>query len=146
MALAIVAAAAAWRIIGAPLSFDAPVPVRVKLLYAATYSLAVWTGVFGIIGFAVRFCSRTNAATRYVADSSYWMYLVHAPLVLALATLVMYWPGGWIAKFPLILSVTFAALLLSYHYLVRFTLIGAVLNGRRHRPPITRPVAPIGAT
>ena len=74
------------------------------------------------------------------------MYLVHAPLVLALQTLVMYWPANWMVKFPLILAATFSVLLVSYRHLVRFTFIGAVLNGRRHRQPVTRPVAPIAAT
>jgi glucan biosynthesis protein C len=142
-AFAISATAAAWTVVGAPLAFDARVPSPVRLAYALVYAIAVWTWVFAIVGFAVRYCFRPRASIRYVADSSYWMYLVHAPLVLALQTLVMYWPGSWMVKFPFILLVAFSLLLLSYRYLVRFTFVGAVLNGRRYRPLAAPPVAPI---
>jgi hypothetical protein len=130
-------------IVGAPLAFDARVPSSVRLIYAMVYAIAIWTWVFAIMGFAVRYCFRPRASVRYVADSSYWMYLVHAPLVLALQTLVMYWPGSWVVKFPFILLVAFSLLLLSYRYFVRFTFVGAVLNGRRYRPSVAPPVAPI---
>jgi glucan biosynthesis protein C len=142
-AFAISATAAAWMIVGAPLAFDARVPSSVRLIYAMVYAIAIWTWVFAIMGFAVRYCFRPRASVRYVADSSYWMYLVHAPLVLALQTLVMYWPGSWVVKFPFILLVAFSLLLLSYRYFVRFTFVGAVLNGRRYRPSVAPPVAPI---
>jgi glucans biosynthesis protein C len=138
-AFAISATAAAWTIVGAPLAFTATVPSPVRLIYALVYAIAIWTWVFAIMGFAVRYCFRPRASIRYVADSSYWMYLVHAPLVLALQTLVMYWPGSWIVKFPFILLVAFSLLLLSYRYLVRFTFVGAVLNGRRYPPPPAQP-------
>jgi glucans biosynthesis protein C len=141
-AFAISATAAAWMSVGAPLAFDAQVPSSVRLIYALVYAVAIWTWVCAIIGFAVRYCIRPHASIRYVADSSYWMYLVHAPLVLALQTLVMYWPGTWLVKFPFILLLAFSLLLLSYRYLVRFTFLGAVLNGRRYR--LAPPVAPIG--
>jgi hypothetical protein len=35
-------------------------------------------------------------------------------------------------KFPLILGITAAVLLASYHYLVRSTFLGKLLNGRRY--------------
>ena len=39
------------------------------------------------------------------------------------------WPG--LIKFAIILVVAIPPMLASYHLLVRFTFIGAVLNGRR---------------
>ncbi|MBC7983191.1 MAG: hypothetical protein H7Y02_04975, partial [Candidatus Obscuribacterales bacterium] len=71
-------------------------------------------------------------ARRYLADASYWMYIMHLPLVVALQALMMQWPLHWSIKYALILSITFALLLLSYHYWVRPTYIGEVLNGRRY--------------
>ena len=41
-------------------------------------------------------------------------------------------PLHWAIKFPLILAITLAVLLVSYHYLVRPTFIGALLNGRKY--------------
>jgi glucans biosynthesis protein C len=141
--LAIAMTVVAWRLIKSPLPFVSPVPSSVKLPYAAIYALAVWAWVLGIIGVAVRYCSKSSPTVRYVADSSYWMYLAHAPLILTLQTLVMYWPQTWIVKFPFIILISFSLLLLSYRYLVRFTIIGTVLNGRRRRPSTVPAVAPI---
>jgi ABC-type multidrug transport system ATPase subunit len=54
------------------------------------------------------------------------------------------WPLHWSIKFPLLLAATLTVLLLSYHWLVRFTWLGKVLNGRRYdrRRPIASPAPP----
>ena len=36
------------------------------------------------IGFAVRHLAGHSPARRYLADASYWIYIVHLPIVLAL--------------------------------------------------------------
>jgi peptidoglycan/LPS O-acetylase OafA/YrhL len=68
-----------------------------------------------------------------MADASYWMYLMHLPLITALQVLMITWPMHWVIKLPLILGVTTAFLLVTYHFGVRATFLGAFLNGRRHR-------------
>ena len=50
-------------------------------------------------------CRTANATIRYVADASYWIYLVHLPIVAALQVLVGKLPWHWSIKFPLILVV-----------------------------------------
>jgi len=69
---------------------------------------------------------------RYLADSSYWLYLAHLPLVFFLAGAFAKVPWHWAIKFPLILAITMTVLLVSYHYLVRPTWLGEILNGRRY--------------
>jgi glucan biosynthesis protein C len=132
LALAIILSAAAWRIVGAPMPLMAPVPEPIKLAYALLYAVAGWMWMFAVVGIALKFFAAASRVTRYLADASYWMYLVHLPLVLALQTSMMNWDLHWIVKFPLLMAVTFAILLLSYHYLVRNTFIGTYLNGRRY--------------
>jgi len=80
----------------------------------------------------MRFLSTTSPLRRYLADSSYWLYLMHVPVVFALQAMIIRWDVHWLAKFSFILCTTSLVLLLSYHYLVRSTLIGALLNGRRY--------------
>ncbi|MFN0098382.1 MAG: acyltransferase family protein [Gemmatimonadaceae bacterium] len=104
-----------------------------RVLYAAAYSVAIWCWSFGFLGGAMRFFSAESAARRYLADASYWIYLVHLPLVFALQVLLMRWPLHWAVKFPLIVGVTVGVLLLTYRWFVRGTIIGEVLNGRRMR-------------
>lgn len=69
---------------------------------------------------------------RYLADASYWMYLIHMPILLACEVLVAGSPLPIIVKLLFTLTVTFAILLVSYHFLVRSTWLGKWLNGRRH--------------
>lgn len=100
--------------------------------YAAAYALSVWTWTFGLLGAAVRFLSGESAVRRYLSDASYWLYLVHPPIVFGLQVTLMEVPLHWSIKLPAILAVTMALLLVSYHYLVRSTALGELLNGRRY--------------
>jgi len=109
-----------------------PAPKSVTtLVYAACYGVAIWGWTFGLIGLAVRTLARPDARIRYLADASYWIYLVHLPLVAALQVVAGPLPLHWTVKFPAILVAAFAVLLASYRYLVRGTVIGQTLNGRR---------------
>jgi len=100
--------------------------------YAAAYALSIWTWTFGLLGAAVRFLSGESAVRRYLSDASYWLYLVHPPIVFGLQVMLMEVPLHWSIKLPAILVVTMALLLSSYHFLVRPTALGELLNGRRY--------------
>lgn len=100
--------------------------------YAICYGAAIWYWSFGILGLALEFMSTASGWRRYLADSSYWLYLVHLPLIFFLQALVSTWPLHWSIKYPGVLVVAMAILLASYHYLVRPTWIGDLLNGRRY--------------
>jgi peptidoglycan/LPS O-acetylase OafA/YrhL len=102
-----------------------------RTLFGFSYAFGSWCWTLGITAFALRALSGESAARRYVADASYWIYLVHYPLVLALEDVLSAIHLHWALKFSLIVGVTLAISLLTYHYLVRFTVIGWVLNGRR---------------
>ena len=80
----------------------------------------------------MRFLAHASDKVRYVADASFWIYLVHLPVVAAMQVLVGHLPWHWSVKFPLILVVSFAVLFLSYRTLVRPTFIGQMLNGRKY--------------
>jgi glucan biosynthesis protein C len=69
---------------------------------------------------------------RYISDSSYWIYLAHLPVVVALQVLVSPWAVPWQVKYPLIVVTALTILLPSYQWLVRTTFLGAWLNGRRY--------------
>lgn len=103
-----------------------------KLAYSLAYAHMMWGLVLGFLGMFTRYCRRESAATRYVADASYWVYIVHLPLVVALQV----WLGRvvlpWPIKYAIICLVVLLLAFLSYHYLVRATFIGVQLNGRRY--------------
>ena len=119
------------------------VPGLNRPLYAATYTLAAWTWTFAFIGLSLRFLSGYSAWRRYLADASYWLYIVHLPLVIFLQGVVAKyaWPAE--LKYLLILAIAFPLMLGSYHVMVRYTWLGAILNGRRQpRPAAARIPAP----
>jgi hypothetical protein len=82
---------------------------------------------------ALRFLSGFSRARRYIADASYWLYLVHLPIVMALQVAVSRLDWPWPVKFAAILLIAFPLLFASYQLLVRYSVIGAALNGRRTR-------------
>lgn len=96
------------------------------------YSAMMWSFVYGFLGLFARYCATGNPWTRYIADASYWIYLVHLPLIVALQVLVGRWRIPWPIKYPLLLAVAIPMLYASYHYLARATWVGVVLNGRRY--------------
>ncbi|MBB4659118.1 acyltransferase family protein [Parvularcula dongshanensis] len=101
--------------------------------YAASYALAIWTWTFGLIGAALTFLNGERRWVRYVADSSYWVYIVHLPIVFALQIAVMDLPWPAPAKYAVILGATLALTLASYQLLVRHSFVGSLLNGPRRK-------------
>lgn len=93
----------------------------------------VWMMSAAMMGLFRRFVSQERPWIRYLSDASYWMYLAHLPLVVAAQLWVRDWPLAAGFKFALVCGGVFALLLISYEYLARYTWIGALLNGRKHR-------------
>jgi ABC-type multidrug transport system ATPase subunit len=145
LAVAVGLTTACLAIVGISPNTSAPFVLEggagMRALYAACYSASIWYWTFGIVGAAMRFCSGLSPVRRYLADSSYWLYLGHLPIVFGLQALVMKIPLHWTIKFLGVIAVTLVVLLVSYHYLVRPTFIGAILNGRKY-PRGTRAHAP----
>jgi peptidoglycan/LPS O-acetylase OafA/YrhL len=114
-------------------SMPPPRPDAIRLAGAICYAPAIWATSFAVIGLALRFMSGFSPVRRYLADASYWLYLIHLPILMALQVAVSQfdWPG--LVKFAAILLVALPVMLASYQLLVRTTFIGLVLNGRRMR-------------
>ncbi len=75
------------------------VTTPVRLACAVCYALAIWTTSFAAIGVALRFLSGFSPARRYLADASYWIYLIHLPIVMALQVAVSNLDWPWSIKF-----------------------------------------------
>lgn len=103
-----------------------------KVIFTSAFAVASWSWTLAITGYALRRFCNASPLRRYIADSSYWLYLAHLPLVAAFAVLVAHWNVHWSLKYLTILGGSLSALFASYHLLVRPTLIGQILNGRRY--------------
>jgi peptidoglycan/LPS O-acetylase OafA/YrhL len=113
-----------------------PKPGLERLGLAAGYALSMWCWTLAVIGLALRYLSDPSPVRRYIADSSYWIYLIHLPLIIALQAAVSRQDWPWEAKFAVVLGVGFPLMFATYHLLVRRTFIGAILNGRRAPRPV----------
>lgn len=122
------AAATVLSVVGFVFSI-VPVPA---VLHGAVMALAGWAWTFALVGLCLRFLNRESHVVRYLADASYWSYLLHLPIVVGLGILFadLNWPI--LVKLTLTCTITAAVLLLSYDLLVRCTWVGRWLNGRRH--------------
>lgn len=107
-------------------------PWRAHVAGCALGGLTIWMLIYGIVGAFVRLYDRPSPVVRYLADASYWMYIVHLPFTLVVPGLLAPSPLPAMVKFTITVAVTTAATLVSYHYLVRATAIGELLNGRRY--------------
>ena len=94
------------------------------------YTLSTWMLAAGFIAFFVRFANKPNRFFAYFSEASYWIYIVHLPIVLA----ALYWLAKWQVPFfwSFVFSTvfTFSISTLSYHWLVKDTIIGKFLAGK----------------
>jgi len=95
--------------------------------------LYAWLMIFGLIGLFRRYFPGGNRCIRYVADSSYWLYVMHLPPIMLLQIWMADWPWPSALKFLVICAISTAVLLVIYGYAVRFTWVGTMLNGKKTR-------------
>ncbi len=105
-----------------------------RLAFVTCAATFAWLMSFGLLEAFRKYLSQPSASIRYVADSSYWLYLAHIPLVIYLQYFVKDWTATAWVKVPLLCLVTFGILIVTYQWFVRYTAIGTLLNGRRTRP------------
>mgnify|MGYP000657536169 CR=1 FL=1 len=123
--------AVCWYLIGGHTQMTPALEGSDKTVYACAYAVAMWFWTFGLIGAALKFFSGESKMRRYLADSSYWLYIIHLPIVIALQVWTFKWGWPAEAKYAFILGLSIPLMLLSYHVLVRYSFIGGVLNGKR---------------
>jgi glucan biosynthesis protein C len=107
--------------------------LRLFLGIRILFSIQTVTLVFGFLGIFIKYLNTENYTIRYISDASYWMYLVHVPLIV--------WAQIWLVdsvvppflRFWLVNIVGIFIPLITYALFVRHTFIGKTLNGPRRR-------------
>jgi len=85
---------------------------------------------FGLLGVYQDRFNRPSALGRYVSDASYWIYLIHYPLLIAVAGALTVTPFPAVIKYLLTIAVVVPLVLSSYHFGVRSTRFGMLLQSR----------------
>ena len=132
-------------------SADDAAAERWGLLLILTQSTATVCYTFGLIGLFQLAFSTHSSWVRWVADSSYWVYIMHLPVVLVIGTFMFELPWPADLKFIIVCVVTGALGFATYWAFIRYTFIGTMLNGKRvrgyvGRPPPSHPPQPAAAS
>ena len=93
-----------------------------------------------------RWFGRPSAPVRWLADASYWIYVVHLPVLFAIQYRLMDLDWGWSLKYFVSLALTYAICLVGYQALVRHGPIGWLLGGRSHGRRVASSVPPVPST
>ncbi|MGE3105686.1 MAG: acyltransferase family protein [Lysobacterales bacterium] len=130
--------AAFWYLVHrqSPSGEDASAPWPIALLEAY---ISVWMTCVCLIA-GKSWLRRSNPVLRYLSDASYWTYLVHLPILFAIQYRLLDLGLPWGSKFAVSVTATGGLCLLSYHWLVRSTAIGALLGSTTklaEPPPMT---------
>ena len=109
--------------------------MAVRLAAVLANGLCTWALIYFFIGCALRYFDYAATWILYISQSSYWVFLVHMPIVLFAAWWLL--PYDLPAEVKFAATVAFASLLCftSYHYLVQRTWVSVFLNGRRFDLP-----------
>lgn len=110
------------------------------------YSLGgAWTA-WGFVGIFQKYFNRPTAVGKYLADTAFWVYLLHQALLMP----VLFWLGPfqlpWYANGPLATALTMIAALLLFEAMVRPTPLMSLFGpgaSSRTRTTAMKPEAPI---
>lgn len=103
-----------------------------RAVTAGSGALITWLSIFGFLGLFLRHFRQPSAGLRYLADASYWVYLIHLPIIIWTTGFLVPAPLHALPKFLIAVGLTLALSLLTYDVLVRPTRLGLLLNGRRY--------------
>lgn len=128
--------------------------VALHLAAVLANGLCTWALIYLFLGSALRFFDRDSPWIVYVSQSSYWVFLVHLPLVTFAGWWLVQFDLPAVLKFVLVCAFTAAVGFLSFHYWVQRTWVSVFLHGRRFdldwpwrevRRARSRPLQPGGA-
>lgn len=106
-----------------------PTPLQRTLHVVLEAFVGCWMTLWCLLA-GKRWLDTGNSVMRWLADSSYWVYLVHFPVLLAVQYRLLDMQMAWPLAFVISLSITLALSFASYQVLVRHTVVGRMLNGK----------------
>jgi len=113
------------------MSLAHPQYMLIKASYLFSYAVMMWSLVSLAIGACKQLFKQSNKVLRYIADASYWLYLIHLPIVIWLQIAFAELPFHWAIKLTSICLITLIVSLILYDVFVRATFVGATLNGKK---------------
>lgn len=110
-----------------PAPVELPLKLALKLCEA---TISVWMTLACLVA-GKRYLNSRNRFMRFFSDSSYWIYIIHLPLLLVVQYKLMDQDWGLFAKYSASVGITLLIGAVTYLLFVRWTPIGWMLNGRK---------------
>ncbi len=96
-------------------------------------AFCTWSAISGFVFIFRTYCNQPSALGRYAADSSYFVYLAHFPIQIALASFLRERIDSALLCFWICLIISFFICVVLYHFTCRATPLGKLLSGRTYR-------------
>jgi peptidoglycan/LPS O-acetylase OafA/YrhL len=111
----------------------APIAGWERVVFVGLAAVFPWLTILGGLGVCLEFIKGKGPAMRFLAEASFWVYLIHLPIVMLMQVLLLPipWPGP--VKFLVTSAVGATLSVLSYEYVTRYSLVGEIVNGARRR-------------
>lgn len=109
-----------------------PASFRLPVLIAG--AMATWLTMFGFWGLFARVFAKERYWLRYLADASYWIFLIHVPFLSLASISLAQTELPIVLRLVLAVGFSLTCSLVTYALFVRYTAIGRLLNGPRERP------------
>ncbi len=132
LALALPAGLVAYLLYSGQIILPASFPIAATILVVS--GVAVWSTMFAVWGLFARFLSGARPWVRYLADASYWVYLVHIPILVLIQVGMVNSGLPPVIRLAIATSVSIGLSFATYAVVVRYTAIGRLLHGSRKRP------------
>lgn len=129
--LAVGSGVAGYMLAGGPSLTPMAEPTAEKAVAAIVIAIAVFASALAAMGLCLKFVSVPARGRRYLSDSSYWVYIIHLPLVMLAQVWVQDWPIAWWIKLGALSAGVLVVSLITYELMVRHGVLGRWLNGRR---------------
>lgn len=98
-----------WAVLGAA------APTAESLMKA----LAGWFSLVAVLGFGRRHLSAPHSSLRYAGEAVLPFYILHQPVIVLLAYIMLSWDLSIAAKYAIVLGAGFASIMLVYEFAVR---------------------------
>lgn len=95
-----------------------------------SYALSTWMLSLGIVAIFILVFKKQNRVIRYLSDASYWVYLVHLPIMIALQRWFALQNLGFGISFWTSVPLVFGISIGLYQWFVRERFVGKFLAGR----------------
>ena len=102
---------------------------NIGMIFLRTFG--AWCWIIAILGFANRFLNFSNRFVRYANEAVLPFYVLHQTIILGIGFHVIQWNLGIPAKYAIISSTSFCAIMAAYELLIRRVNVFRVLFGMR---------------